>query len=596
MNEALKKDNSLSNTVQIDVHLLGFDPQQPKDWIRLASIGQDLNDRIRTKVDYPWLVGGDGPVFGLCQTEKCAHLRASLEYSIAVADEWMLIGQILEFSKEDNNLVAECWDLDDGQVLLIQSSHHLPKWVDEIGPGHCRHRCWIHNGQLSLIAPSFRDGNPEPEPLSLSEALKVFKSKESLIKTSPRMTECIVQTVQRVRNSELRHRAACAIPRSVLQLMKDRPDLIDAACNAFAQCRDLPKTNTYEDWVWTTHAFGRHQYAMLRSVVNKHFTTEDAIPKEYQSVEVRRLARQCRMEGVPHLRWALQIGIRVVAGLDILRGRKASSQFLGSVKENRVQSWRELLEACESRSQWLEDAWRAGPNHATVNLDPVLACPVHQRDVFAHPTPLSNPETSLSQQIEAILKRDPQDPRAADILPSPGDVDNEAWMTVPEEAELKRRITAEETATPLDLENQAEISGAVEEVIAGVQSFVNGESYVEGVSHEGFERPININPRAFLNILHATVKNENLTFSKTDPFFADSDYDIGDHDEEMMVTMNEMDAELQETLGDRTADNELETVENLMRSLQEAGSGPGPLQNMLREMGIDPLDVTDDDE
>ena len=55
-----------------------------------------------------------------------------------------------DFKKRD--IVASAWDVQDGQVILIQLANLLPSWLDEDSSDNRRYACWIdQEGDLQLL-------------------------------------------------------------------------------------------------------------------------------------------------------------------------------------------------------------------------------------------------------------------------------------------------------------------------------------------------------------------------------------------------------------------------------------------------------------
>lgn len=141
-----------------------------------------------------------------------------------------------------------------------------------------------------------------------------------------KITNCIEETVTKFNQAEQWHRAAIALPRPLAQLIQHRQDLVALLCNAFLEhIHDAtPKQSkfsmaTEEEWIWTTHAFGPTSYAMLRSsVAPPDWKTQNSIPSRYQSAQMKRLQRQGQNQATPHLLHGLQLGVRLVAGVDAL--------------------------------------------------------------------------------------------------------------------------------------------------------------------------------------------------------------------------------------------------------------------------------------
>jgi hypothetical protein len=175
------------------------------------------------------------------------HLHCIYRYGVSVADEWHLIGLLLDYSEHNDEIVIRCWDVDDGQVLLIQSADALPPWVDQIGPDQCRHRCWIRSGHVLLLAPA----DLSSASLSLASALELLRGqtttnpKSQTMITSPRAVHQVIQeTIQTVQADGLRHRTPLAVPRSVAYLLQHRPNLCAVACRLFFGTRQSTTTTT----------------------------------------------------------------------------------------------------------------------------------------------------------------------------------------------------------------------------------------------------------------------------------------------------------------------------------------------------------------
>ena len=105
----------------------------------------------------------------VADTFQQPHLRAICRYGNDVNDMWRMISLAFEISARLHEVslscAIECWDNNDGHVLLIEAAEHLPSWVDDDvlvhggvgGPEGCRNRCWIANGVVHLIPPPKRD-------------------------------------------------------------------------------------------------------------------------------------------------------------------------------------------------------------------------------------------------------------------------------------------------------------------------------------------------------------------------------------------------------------------------------------------------------
>jgi hypothetical protein len=181
-----------------------------------------------------------------------------------------------------------------------------------------------------------------------------------------------------------------------------------------------------------------------------------------------------------------------------------------------------------------------------------------------------------------------------------------------------------------------------------VQSFMAGTSTIDGVETKKHitannNKSIIINSTVFMNLLYTSLQSKSAneltsklnvslpsTNLRNDPFFSKEDYtlmDPSDDEEEqddnddndceideqnakIQDLMNEMDHELrQKSSTSRTWDtmDHVDTVtddiahnthvlSNLFKSLDASGGQPGPIRNILHEMGsIVPIVISDDD-
>jgi len=346
------------------------------------------------------------------------------------------------------------------------------------------------------------------------------------------------------------------------------------------------------------------------------------------------------------LRYGVALGARLVAGLQSIlersrrEGQTPSASPTSSHLERRaLEYWARIDRQCRPHrlssdlsSSWLWEAWQAGPNDARHNLESILSCPVYDEEVAPFYTPLSHPHETLSAQVRQEMKRivkeleSERSKPVAFALPSPADVDSEAWMTMPSEEELRK------TTSPAVANNKLD-NQALDDMIGGVRSFMKGQSTVEGVESVQRASVNRINPTVFLNILHSTLKAETaqeLVFPagdallaarpiSADPFFSEDDYatmdsdsdsDEGDGnrtDKEMKDLMAAMDEELKgapsvsrnldgnDGRPSATEDVEESThvLSNLLQSLDAGAGTPGPVDVLLKEMGIDPPRVED---
>ena len=565
------------NSLLLDVYLL---PHHHDETNEDTTIYQDLitllpllqNNNVNN--DYPWWTGSP-PFFGLHVSSGIPHLRAQCRYGgLQVSDEWKCIDWMLELSRQHLTVLVECWDEDDGQILLVESAAVLPRWVDKDGPEPNRHACWIRRGQVCLLEQQQQDG----DILSIPEALQLLRDD-----ASPRVH--VLESVQTViRQAIHRHcgeaaqcqRTALVLPRAVAALFREQPRLLALAVVAFAEEDDDTRSAsdfllTDDDWVWSTFSLGRTHYAVLRTLVRPPDWTSSSshIPQRYQSIALRRFQNTCSNDATPHLAHAVSLGVRLVAGLEALL--RLPEPPRGGAAERILQGWTRILLETGQDPSWLQQAFQAGPNHATVDLQPYLETPIYQDELEDRYLPGS--ESSVADTIRTGLKQGAKS-NIETHIPGPKDVDGEEWMVWSEE--------------PQTASNETDVA---DQMMHGVQSFLEAKSGVDGVESETFS----YDPALFLRILHAMLKAKSMDEMpdlSDDRYFLDEDYEDMEPDEELVAGMEAMDEQLKR----EGFDDDVQVLSNLLQSIRASHGGAGPTQNILGELGVEAPDLDDDEE
>lgn len=491
------------NAVLLDVYSLKTDLNHVQHLLSLAELAGRCNGFLQSQ-SYQWHYGGDGPVFGIHGSDGIPHLRAYCRYGPNVSDEYMAIDFMLQMSSTfvKEEIAISCWDVDDGQVVLIQTSEVLPEWIDEDPTDNHRYACWIHQGRIQLF---------QHPHISLQNALSEMQKQKDGSSSHGSIQNALEKWLEYNRKHALAmQRTPLVVPRKIAHLIRNRPDLVHAAIQEFCDNIDLPPPDLsqHEDWVWTTHKMSRTNYAMARTMVSSEWTTPELLPSV--GVEVKRYKRQCAMESMPHLKYAVQLGVRLVAGIEFL----SESKFQSSSLDKRVAHWCRLDKECEGgtkqSSSWILESYQQGPNHSSYNLEKVLKCPVvaeEAKNLTLH----SYPDVSVKQQILNAQKGVDLDEDFP--MPLPDQVDEESWLV----------LEGGETVQGNNLDT----------MLSSFQNFMVQPSGVEGVSSSQSPKVRReIRPRVFMNILHAVLRGEELSFPSKDPFFYQEDYDMMDSNED----------------------------------------------------------------
>lgn len=523
---------STKNVLILDIYTLDNDQDHIHHLLHLAKLTNICNARLQSKeYDFHWHYGGDGPVFGVHVGDdddgsRIPHLRAYCRYGPSVADEWMAIQRMFTLSqdladKDGHDVAISCWDVEDGQVILIQTADALPDWLDQNPTDTHRYACWIRKGQIQLLRESH---------VSLPAALEYLRNQKdpnNLGPSHPKVQNILMRSLSRIQEHAVaKQRTPLVVPRTVATAIRNRPHFIHAAIQSFCDhIEDAPPADLLvesSDWVWTTASLSRTNYAMLRTMVSSEWKTTDFIPPV--GVEVKRYKRQCKMDATPHIRHAVELGVRIVVGLDLLSKQEAKWETMSV--EHRIAFWSRIDEQSRNNKEegapWILPSYQQGPNFAKHDLTNILKCPVFPEEV-GNRTLYSHPETSIKQQLLNAQKQN-MDPDEEFPMPLADQVDDEAWLTLDDD---KGRDGVVEGA---DLDN----------VLSRFQNFMVQPSEVEGVDipsdtsnkDNSFSRrkpPIrkDIRPRIFLNILHSVLKGNKLSFPQSeDPFFYKEDYDL----------------------------------------------------------------------
>jgi len=171
-------------------------------------------------------------------------------------------------------------------------------------------------------------------------------------------------------------------------------------------------------------------------------------------------------------------------------------------------------------SSWIFESFQQGPNHAVHDLQHVLKCPVFPEETGRSLTLRTNPETSIRQQVMKAQKQNfDEDEEFA--MPLSDQVDDEGWLSL----EDGRFI--------------GDNNNDLDQLLSRFQNFMVQPSDVQGVVSSSLKsseptltttkrEQMEIRPRIFMNILHAVLKDETISFpsASIDPFFYQEDYDL----------------------------------------------------------------------
>ena len=443
---------------------------------RLAFIHSIIHTKLlpcyQERYNHSWFTGGQGICFGLHCSDghdknnkkytAAPHLRATINYGPHPIDEYYSLALILQLTQDLHNQyhissAVSCWDVDDGQILLIEGADSIPCWVDDVvGVVGMNHRVYVVNGRIKLLDPLIRgkeeklvSGNDDHEyQLTIKESLYSLYSKLDMDNEESKDESALNQTLQqrfhpfmqvisqsldhttkrRVLKDHI-HTAVAVLPLQLALLIKQRPDLLSCAILQFcstaplnldkkerkksidAQLKSYNSTDDeqfdirFENLVFTIVTMTRSLYAMLLTAAGQ-VPPPIKIPKHFKSIELNRIKRQCLLggDGYSHFRHAIEVGIRMTLGFEwILKGRDNETKDNIPSSKNELDLANRISYHCRINAEitgiddaWIEKAWKLGPNSTSVENDisNLINCPSWNPEILKGGIcPLSNPGT-----------------------------------------------------------------------------------------------------------------------------------------------------------------------------------------------------------
>jgi hypothetical protein len=229
--------------------------------------------------DYVW--EGEGVCFenDIRHIDDMWCLRGKTWVGENTDDEWLTLWALIEATK-GTDVLLRTWD-SDGDVILIEASAHIPKWMR---PENSLHRVWIRDGLVHLIAPSkpdlhvFKRGKDLPS-LSRAEALRIMRTAHERYVADDAVQRAVQSRVrgfpQRARDAM--HHSVCILPSIAAALISSNRQLLSSAVRAFCVWSQESRTEgsisklkhtaprNAEDFVCVRVRMSRWHYAQLKS-------------------------------------------------------------------------------------------------------------------------------------------------------------------------------------------------------------------------------------------------------------------------------------------------------------------------------------------
>ncbi|XP_051835269.1 protein ecdysoneless homolog [Antechinus flavipes] len=239
-----------------------------------------------------------------------AHIVGVTKFGDNIEDEWFIVYLIKQITKKYPELVARIED-NDGEFLLIEAAEFLPKWLD---PDNSTNRVFFRCGELCLI-PAPRKAGEIPwlpaTPPTINQALCIITRHSEKILASESIQAAVNRRIkgypEKIQTSF--HRAHCFLPAAAVAVLKQRPQLVAAAVQAFylrdpidlRACRTF-KTFLPETRIMASVTFTKCLYAQL---VQQRFVPD------------RRSGYSLPPQSHPRYR-AHELGMKLAHGFEIL--------------------------------------------------------------------------------------------------------------------------------------------------------------------------------------------------------------------------------------------------------------------------------------
>ncbi|GAQ92583.1 hypothetical protein KFL_010610030 [Klebsormidium nitens] len=360
---------------------------------------------------------------GTADTAVPPHLYGSSRFGDNIDDEWFIVFLLMYISRCFPAVTITVRD-SDGYFLLIEAAYALPKWLE---PDTSANRVFIRRGALHLISPpAGATRRHEPPPISLADALAALRDPSVETRASDRIQSAVQRPIagypERARSNQ--HRARCLLPLRVAHILRQEPQLVAPAVEAFYD-RDVDSMKaaakmafalpegSQTPLVKASVQFSRAMYAQLRQ-------QEFQAPKPYPPLPP------------PHHPDFLsaELGMKLAVGFEMLYADRARyGQTAAEDGEEAPQSrappqddpgWRAFKQSLESRG-YFRDFLEGSAEHSRL-----LAAAVAEYRQTQAAARVNEKQYDPAKRMEDILR---MPATAADFPESalPSD-DSDAWL------------------------------------------------------------------------------------------------------------------------------------------------------------------------
>ncbi|KAG0198600.1 hypothetical protein BGX28_007971 [Mortierella sp. GBA30] len=257
------------NTVSYAIHMRGLGPDSANKSINdleslqltrtlISSIVADLTkDYIWHKDAFSLRIETGQGIYPTIQP----YLRGETRFGDSLDDEWMVVFLLREITKRIPGSIARVQD-NDGEFLLIEAADYIPSWLD---PDNSDNRVFIFEGNLHIVPIAVTADEKKRLPSTVGTRSKPPKLQDAMdmVLSSPCMTakadvdlactgittlastkiqqaafgpilpDSSTQHFAVRKIQEQRHYAQCLIPLDIARILKECPELVTRASEAF---------------------------------------------------------------------------------------------------------------------------------------------------------------------------------------------------------------------------------------------------------------------------------------------------------------------------------------------------------------------------
>ena len=174
-------------------------------------------------------------------------LKVTMRVQDCVEDEWFMTYILRAVTKQLPGLCVQVED-EDGEFLLIEAAHELPRWVR---PENATNRVWICNGDLHLVPLQYTSDVPHDEDLeeyiSIADAVALVRDPNIATQAPLAVQESAFKRMEGYPKAAAKHhhRTLAVVPINAAKILLDHPQMIADAVHALTT-RDVVSVRAAE--------------------------------------------------------------------------------------------------------------------------------------------------------------------------------------------------------------------------------------------------------------------------------------------------------------------------------------------------------------